>query len=214
MNGEIFTKEDVARYLRVPEKIVDEWVRNNEIPFFGINNEARFRKSEIEKWVDEKFAEDNPPTLISGEYIKAMLSRDRILFLQCSDKKTVLNMLADNLSRAPQVKNKEELVNGILRREDLMSTAIGKGIAIPHIRLNSITDLVVSIGICKNDVSGFVALDDKPVRLLIMIAAAYNQHAYYLQTLSYFSKRLKKDTLRNELLNASNANDVIRILAD
>jgi PTS system nitrogen regulatory IIA component len=93
-----------------------------------------------------------------------------------------------------------ELSTEILRREELMSTAIGRGIAIPHIRLHSITDLVISIGISRCDIDDFQPLDDEPVRLVLMIAAAYNQHAYYLQTLAFFSARLKNHELRDSLL--------------
>ena len=93
-----------------------------------------------------------------------------------------------------------------------MSTAIGRGIAIPHVRLSSITDLVVSVGISRCDIIDFQSLDDVPVRLLFMIAAAYNQHAYYLQTLSFFSSRLKATELREALLAAPNAEAVYAIL--
>ena len=93
-----------------------------------------------------------------------------------------------------------------------MSTAIGRGIAIPHIRLSSITDLVVSVGISQTDIIDFQALDDEPVRLLFMIAAATSQHAYYLQTLSFFSARLKNRELRNAILSAKTAQDAYGIL--
>jgi hypothetical protein len=45
----------------------------------------------------------------------------------------------------------------------------------------------MAVGLCKNDIIDFQTIDDVPVRLLFMIAAAYTQHAYYLQTLSFFS---------------------------
>jgi PTS system nitrogen regulatory IIA component len=93
-----------------------------------------------------------------------------------------------------------------------MSTAIGRGIAIPHIRLSSVTDLVVSIGISRTGIIDFQPLDNEPVRLVFMIAAAVNQHAYYLQTLSYFSARLKNQELRNSLLQAQTAKEVFDLI--
>jgi PTS system nitrogen regulatory IIA component len=53
----------------------------------------------------------------------------------------------------------------------------------------------------------FQTLDDEPVRLLFMIAAAYNQHAYYLKALSFFSARLKSQELRSALLSAKTPQD-------
>ena len=53
----------------------------------------------------------------------------------------------------------------------------------------------MSVGISKVDIIDFQTIDDTPVRLLFMIAAAYNQYAYYLQALSFFSSKLKKNDL-------------------
>jgi PTS system nitrogen regulatory IIA component len=70
----------------------------------------------------------------------------------------------------------------------------------------------VSVGISRTGIIDFQALDDEPVRLLFMIAAAYNQHAYYLQTLSYFSARLKNKELRAALLKAKSPGDAYTLL--
>jgi PTS system nitrogen regulatory IIA component len=120
--------------------------------------------------------------------------------------------LANNLANAPQVKNRQELVTEILKREELMTTAMGRGIAIPHVRLASVTDLVVSVGISRTDIVDFQALDDEPVRLVFMVAAAYNQHAYYLQTISFFSARLKDSSLRDCLIGAETPQDAYNLL--
>ena len=143
---------------------------------------------------------------------ESIFSLQRILFLNSSRKKDVLLALAENLAAAPQVKNMQELTAEVLKREELMSTAIGCGIAIPHVRLSSVTDLVVSVGISNTDIVDFHPLDDEPVRLVFMIAAAHNQHAYYLQTLSWFSNRLKNKELRDALLEAKTEQDVYKLL--
>jgi PTS system nitrogen regulatory IIA component len=70
----------------------------------------------------------------------------------------------------------------------------------------------VSIGISTTDIIDFQTLDDEPVRLVFMVAAAYNQHAYYLQTISFFSARLKNPTLRRDLLGVQTAEEAYRLL--
>jgi len=213
MEDDILTIEEVAKYLRVSERTVYDWAQKGEIPSGKIGTVWRFKKSEIENWVNErlssgaKFASANTPV-----QVKNILSPDRIIFISQSTKHDALVELANNLSTAPQVKNSAELVTEILKREELMSTAIGRGIAIPHVRLSSVTDLVMSVGICKNAITDFQAIDDTPVRLLIMIAAAYNQHSYYLQTLSFFSSRLKNQVLRDSLLAAADVQDAYKLL--
>ena len=145
----------------------------------------------------------HPETIISPEHI---------VFLDCSSKREALLALVKNISTSPQIKNPQELSKEILKREELMSTAIGRGIAIPHVRLQSISDLVISVGINQTDILDFEALDDEPVRLLLLIAAAYDQHAYYLQTLSFFSARLKNVDLRNALLASKSPEEAYALL--
>ncbi|MDR2742294.1 MAG: PTS sugar transporter subunit IIA [Treponema sp.] len=212
MDDDILTIEEVARYLRVSERTVYDWAQRGEIPAGKIGTVWRFKKMEIEKWVNDRLAVHTMEPQYGVIQIENILSPDRIIFLNHAAKRDVLRSLAGNLANAPQVKNRQELVQEILKREDLMSTAIGRGIAIPHVRLASITDLVVSVGISRTDIVDFQSLDDEPVRLLFMIAAAYNQHAYYLQTLSFFSARLKNRELRLALLSAESPQEVYDLL--
>jgi PTS system nitrogen regulatory IIA component len=209
----ILTLEEVAKYLRVSERTVYDWAQRGEIPSGKIGTVWRFIKTEIEKCVNDRIAVNRLEPRPGSVRVEDVLSADRIVFLQHTSKRDALTALAENLATAPQVKNKQELVIEILRREELMSTAIGRGIAIPHIRLASVTDLVVAVGVSRIDIGDFQPLDDEPVRLLFMIAAAYNQHAYYLQTLSFFSARLKNRELRNSLLQAQSEREVYGLLS-
>jgi PTS system nitrogen regulatory IIA component len=211
-DDDILTLEEVAKYLRVSERTVYDCAQKGEIPAGKIRTAWRFKKSEIDKWVDDKLTSSNLSSQIHPINAQSILSLHRILFLNYSSKKDVLLALAENLADAPQVKNKQELSSEVLKREELMSTAIGFGIAIPHIRLSSVTDLVVSVGISRTDIVDFHPLDDEPVRLVFMIAAAHNQHSYYLQTLSWFSNRLKNKELRDLLLKAQTPQEVYNLL--
>ncbi|MBQ3838307.1 MAG: PTS sugar transporter subunit IIA [Treponema sp.] len=213
MDEEILTIEEVAKYLRVSERTVYDWAQKGEIPAGKIGTVWRFKKSEIEKWVNDRLSSSaRLSTPAMTVQVKNILSPDRIIFIEQSSKRDALVELAAALSKAPQVKFAKELETEILKREELMSTAIGRGIAIPHARISSVTDLVMAVGICKNPVLDFETIDDQPVRLLIMIAAAYNQHSYYLQTLSHLSSKLKDTNLRDSLLNAASAQDAYKLL--
>lgn len=213
MKDDILTIEEVAKYLRVSERTVYDWAQKGEIPSGKIGTVWRFKKSEIENWVNERLSGGTKPASAGNRIqVKNILSPDRIIFLNHSTKHDALIELAENLTTAPQVKDAQELSSEILKREELMSTAIGCSIAIPHVRLASVTDLVISVGISKVDIIDFQTIDDMPVRLLFMIAAAYNQHAYYLQTLSFFSTKLKNQDLRNGLLKSSSASEAYKLL--
>lgn len=213
MEDDILTIEEVAKYLRVSERTVYDWAQKGEIPSGKIGTVWRFKKSEIEKWVNERLSSNQKQEEATPEVrVRNILSPDRIVFIEHSTKRDALVELANNLSTAPQIKFQDELVTQILKREELMSTAIGRGIAIPHVRLSSVTDLVMSVGICKTPLIDFQTIDEIPVQILIMIAAAYNQHTYYLQTLSYFSSILKEKEIRAKLLNCTTSEEAYALL--
>jgi PTS system nitrogen regulatory IIA component len=211
---EILTIEEVARYLRVSDRTVYEWAQKGEIPAGKIGTVWRFQKSAIQKWVNERLSSKSRTESHKDMpvQVKNILSPERIIFLNHSTKHDALVELAETLASAPQVKNPQELCDEIIRREELMSTAIGRGMAIPHVRLASVTDMVMAVGISSTDIIDFQIIDDIPVRILIMVAAAYNQHAYYLQALSFLSHRLRNPDLRQSLLSAPSSLDVYNLL--
>jgi len=211
-DDDILTLEEVAKYLRVSERTIYDCAQKGEIPAGKIRTAWRFKKSEIDKWVNERLTSTSLNPQITPVNAESILSPHRVIFMNYSNKRDALLALAENLAAAPQVKNRQELSTEILKREGLMSTAIGCGIAIPHVRLSSITDLVVSVGVSKANIVDFYPLDDEPVKLVFMIAAAQNQHAYYLQTLSWFSTRLKNKKLRDSLLQAQTEQQVYDLL--
>jgi PTS system nitrogen regulatory IIA component len=131
-----------------------------------------------------------------------VLTPQRVLILESSTKIEALRALADSLGTAPQIQDRDALLQGILYREELMSTGIGMGIAVPHVRLASITGPVMSAGICRTPLVDYESLDGVPVRLIFMIAAGQHQHAEYLRLLSSLSLRLKDEKLRNALISA------------
>lgn len=213
MADEILTIEEVASYLRVSERTVYDWAQKGEIPAGKIGTVWRFKKSDIENWVNERLSPtSNTKKGNGGIAVGGILSPDRCVFIKSVTKVDAITELANVLAKAPQIKREGELVSEILRREELMSTAIGRGIAIPHVRLSSVSDLVMAVGVAKKPLLDFVAVDEKPVQILIMIATSYNQHTYYLQTISYFTALLKNAELRESIINAQTEKDVFDLL--
>ena len=208
MEDDILTIEEVAKYLRVSDRTVYDWAQKGEIPAGKIGTVWRFKKSEVENWVNARLSSDTAKPADMQIQLKNILSPDRVVFIKQTSKHDALVELSEVLAKAPQIKNGTELTQEILKREELMSTAIGKGIAIPHVRLSSVTDLVMAVGICKKNISDFQTIDDEPVNLLLMIAAAYNQHSYYLKTISHFSAKFKDKALRESIANATSELDV------
>jgi len=126
----------------------------------------------------------------------------RVLILDSKTKRDALLALTDCLGTAPEVKDRDALAQGIFYREELMSTGIGMGIAVPHVRLASVTGPVMCAGLCRNPITDYQSLDGIPIHLIFMIAAGQNQHAEHLRLLSSLSLKLKCEKLRNSLITA------------
>ena len=215
MQDDILTIEEVSSYLRVSDRTVYDWAQKGEIPAGKIGTVWRFKKSEVEKWVNERLSSGpSSKKVVEEVQMKNILSPDRVVFINQSSKRDALVELSNVLATAPQVKNGSELLSEILKREELMSTGIGRGIASPHVRLSSVTDLVVAVGVCKSTIEDFQTIDDVSVNILIMIAAAYNQHSYYLKTLSHFSSKLKNTELRDAITKASTPREVYDLIVN
>jgi PTS system nitrogen regulatory IIA component len=143
-----------------------------------------------------------------------VLAPERVLVLESATKKEALETLAECLATASEIQDGDALLKAIFYREGLMSTGIGMGIAVPHVRLASVTGPVMCVGICRNPLTDYESLDGVPVRLLFMIAAGQGQHVQYLRLLSSLSLRFKDDDLRDALMSASDPKTFYRILVD
>lgn len=208
---EIMTLEEVAEYLRVSERTVYDWAQKGDIPCGKFGTSWRFRRKDIEAWVNHKLA---PKDEINENQIKlkSVLSEDRVLLLDAETKMTAIDAMIELLKSDPRVKNKESIRDGIYRREELMSTGIGLGVAIPHVRTQDVKDLVVVAAVCKSGLSDYETMDQEPVRLLFMIIAREDQHALHLKTLSAISSILKDSKLKNLLLSVNSSSEFMDII--
>lgn len=141
------------------------------------------------------------------------LNENRVLLLDKTSKAEALESLIAVLGRAPEVGNVDELRQKIFEREQLMSTGIGLGIAVPHVRLASVSNGVMALGICASAVEDYETLDDEPVRLICMIAANNEQHNEYIQTLASISKLLKQESIRKALVGSKSAKEAFEFFA-
>jgi PTS system nitrogen regulatory IIA component len=198
---EIMTIEEVAAYLRVSERTVYDWAQKGDLPGGKLGTTWRFKREDVENWVDSRISKKSAQAIPSGgNGSKALLSRDRVMVMESADKDAVLTKLVDALATSPMVKNRDGLLKGILAREELMSTGIGFGVGVPHVRIDSVSDLVMAVAVCKKPISGYTSLDNKPVHIVCMLAARPDQHAKYIRTLSAVSSCLKDAATRKKII--------------
>jgi len=146
--------------------------------------------------------------------LKNILTKDTIkLHLEGTDKESIIDELLNILVNTNKITDRKAALNAIMERERKMSTGMKHGIAIPHGKSPTISDLVACIGVSDNPVE-FESLDHEPCRIFIMTLSPVEKTGPHLQFLAEISLLFKSADKRNELLNASSAEDVVRILSE
>ena len=200
---EIMTIEEVAAYLRVSERTVYDWANKGELPGGKLGTTWRFKRMDVENWVNSRLSGSTSATVAPGGVTSsAVLTAERIVLLDDANKKVVLTRLVDLLSETPFVRNQDDLMKGIMAREELMSTGIGFGIGVPHVRIDSVTDLVMAVAVSKQPIADYASLDGDPVQIVCMLAARSDQHTKYIRTLSSISSRLKDSATRERIIGS------------
>jgi mannitol/fructose-specific phosphotransferase system IIA component (Ntr-type) len=131
--------------------------------------------------------------------------------LSARDKEGVLQELVDLVSAGKPVADKGALLKAIKDREKLMSTGVGKGIAIPHGKTNAVKDLVIALGSTPVGLD-FGALDGEPVRLFFFLASPLDVFGPHVRALAKISRLLNQDAVREALLAAKSPQEVFDIL--
>ena len=207
---EIMTIEEVASYLKVSERTVYEWAQKGDLPGGKIGTTWRFKSSDIEKWINDRL--DNHLIKNKDNESLNVLTTDRVLILNSDSKLIVFEKLINSFSNALEVKNLSALRKGILEREKLMSTGIGFGIGVPHVRCDAVNNIIMAVAICKNGIEDYDSLDGEPVKIVCMLVARADQHKEYLRMLSSISSRLKDKSVRKQLLDTNDSDSVISLL--
>ncbi|MDR0473918.1 MAG: PTS sugar transporter subunit IIA [Treponema sp.] len=146
--------------------------------------------------------------------LKTILSADNInLHLKGSTKEEIINELLDILVAAKKINDREAARNAIMDREQKMSTGMKHGIAIPHGKTSTVSDLVACIGISDKPVD-FDALDKGPCRIFIMTLSAVEKTGPHLQFLAEISLLFKSGEKRQEILNAQSPEEILKVLAE
>ncbi len=134
-----------------------------------------------------------------------------ILELKAKDKKGVLEELAGVIARQEPSVDKEALVRVLLEREQLGTTGIGDGVAIPHGKLNGIEHPVISFGRSRKGLD-FESMDGQPTFIFFLLVAPDNSSGVHLQVLAKIAKMLKSRPFRDKLMEADSTEAIYQTI--
>ncbi len=141
-------------------------------------------------------------------YLKDYISTERMKFVNTNDKNEIIEDLI-NLSPKKLVRNLDVFKKAVFERENILSTAIGNNVAIPHVRMKEIDDFFINIAIHKNGLE-WDSLDGLPVHIIFLIGGPDN-HKKYLQILSKLTLIIKNRSIRDDILKYKEKDEIVKI---
>ncbi len=144
--------------------------------------------------------------------LKKLLTKDSILpDLQADTKQGVIEEIIGFLSASGKFTGKTAAIQAVLAREEKMSTGMQNGIAIPHGKTDAVDQLVAAVAISRAGVD-FDAMDGKPCHIFILTLSPENRAGPHIQFLAEISKVLSRPNLREQLLSATSADEMLNLL--
>ena len=139
---------------------------------------------------------------LKPEYIAVGMTAD--------SKEELLSKMVDLAAKNPHVIDKTKVKTAIIERERIMSTGVGKGFAIPHGKTDAVYDIVLAFATTAEPID-YAAMDNEPVRLVLLLVSRDSDVGSRLKLLSRASKVMNSDSARKSLLDAKTADEVLSI---
>ncbi|MDE1919953.1 MAG: PTS sugar transporter subunit IIA [Candidatus Omnitrophica bacterium] len=213
---------DIVEILHVSEPTIHRWIARDKMPCVKVNGQYHFNYIELLEWTlghkinltAEILALGEKENGHPGTLYHALKNGGIHYDVPGANRTEALQALVDRLPMPAKI-NKEEMCGLLLRREELMSTAIGGGIAIPHVRnpvVVQVQESAVALCFLKGPVD-FKALDGNPVSIVFgLLSSSVKEHLSLLARLAFC---LQNSSLRQSLQQKSTPEQIlgeIRIL--
>ncbi len=133
--------------------------------------------------------------------------------LKTGTKEDVIAELVDALVTAGSVKigDRDDIIKAIMKREELGSTGIGRGIAVPHTKHAGVDRLVGTVGVSPEGID-FDSLDGQKAQLFFLLVSPPDRPGDHLRALENISRQLRDDTFCRFLKQSKTAEDIMQLL--
>ena len=214
MQSDIMTSKEVADYLRLNEKTVSRLAQTGELPALKIGRQWRFNRTAITAWLAGRVTPPAAPSQPVQLTVADAMSVHWInLDLRGTDRDAVLHELVALIIAPTEPHWQETLFHALKAREDLCSTCVDDGVAIPHSR-NALVGVVEKpmLGYGRHRAGiAFGALDGKPVHHFFLLCAPnVRQH---LLLLARLARLIKEPAFRTALSTAEQPGQVLALIA-
>ncbi len=135
--------------------------------------------------------------------------------LSVNTKEAAIRQMVESLGASGSIKkdDQDSIIAAILKREELGSTGIGKGVAVPHTKHPSVDRLIATIALSKDGVD-FASLDGEDVFILFLLVSPPDRPGDHLRALENISRHLRDDTFCSFLRQAASSQAVMDLLEE
>ena len=144
--------------------------------------------------------------------LKNILSPNCVCLLKGKAKEDVILELVDILAKTGKIPDVEKLKFELFYREQLMSTGIGFGLGIPHVRIKNVGDPIMAVGIQKEGISDYESIDNHPVKIVILIIVEKEKHKDHVKLLAQVMRQLKDEAVRKKLIETDNPDEIYGLM--
>ena len=130
--------------------------------------------------------------------------------LEAKTKPYVIKELVDVLKKAGKIEDAESVFRAVMLRENMGSTGLEKGIAVPHAKTHKVNNLVLAIGVSPEGVD-FDSLDGEPSKLFFLLIATPQQAGPHIEALSEIARLTRSSNFCKLLLNAKTPKEIVDI---
>lgn len=133
--------------------------------------------------------------------------------LKAATKEEVLDKLIAVLSSKVSRQELEAIRSAVLEREKIMSTGVGKGLAIPHGKAKGISENYAAFGLLSNPVD-YDAIDGEPVTMVFLLVGPQSSNSIHIKMLSRISRLMNNSQFREQLHECSTAAEILRMFEE
>ncbi len=149
--------------------------------------------------------------LIKEPVVFPCLNEECVQMIHASCRDEALKQLVIPLKEKNIITDEIGFLSAIFMREDLVSTGIGLGCAIPHAKLPQLSEFFISIGVIKGPGIDWNSIDQVPVKLIFLIGGPANEPNRYLKILSALTEAIRQEAFRAEILGALSSKDICKL---
>jgi|AntAceMinimDraft_2_1070361.scaffolds.fasta_scaffold12245_2 fructose-specific phosphotransferase system IIA component len=131
--------------------------------------------------------------------------------IKVKDKEECLAKMVNCLAESGVLSDKDAFLNTVIEREAIMSTGIGRNVALPHGRSDLVKTVRSVVFLFKNGID-FQAVDDEPVQLVVLTASPKNESHIYMLMLKHLTEYLRQPEKRDLLFKVASKDELIKIM--